>query len=333
MKLNPIQTAAYRLIQYDLQYLYTIFQNKDIIKSNYIPSCLPYIGLIIDGTEDWICAISRSIMKMDISYFTSEEKFYYETLRNSTKLWQNDYLEVNRVLHKKYEESDYYFADICKPLAKILNLYDIFGVDIMNKKICGNTILCSYYSPGFSFYNSNGEYIQKMSRIIGEYIAHFEAFKELKINQTICFETKDFGGFIKSPVGNKFSYKFILLCVLCEINFLIYGVEQFIVSETPTKLRFAYMLYYYLLDFISQMNQFNATTFTLSDKWKSKRFRNAMAHYKLGVVLNEHEIIADDFMFGLTQKIFHNDYKTIKTKIISELFSLSEQITRYLKLH
>lgn len=46
------QTIAISLIQADLRFLFTIIENSSRFKSNYIVSLMPYMGVIIDGTED-----------------------------------------------------------------------------------------------------------------------------------------------------------------------------------------------------------------------------------------------------------------------------------------
>ena len=48
------QMAAKELIRSDLRYLYTILQNRESIKSNYIVSMIPYQSMIIDGAESWV---------------------------------------------------------------------------------------------------------------------------------------------------------------------------------------------------------------------------------------------------------------------------------------
>lgn len=57
-----------------------------------------------------------------------------------------------------------------------------------------------------------------------------------------------------------------------------------------------------------------------------------MAHYKLGIVLNESDLIISDAMFGLTEKIFGEDYYTVKKSIFKELEGLAKQIGEYLDL-
>lgn len=70
----------------------------------------------------------------------------------------------------------------------------------------------------------------------------------------------------------------------------------------------------------------------MSDKYNSDIFRNAMAHYKLGVLLKEDELVENDIMFGLTQKCFGADYLSVKDFIVEELRKLSYDIKDYLKL-
>ena len=59
LKLNPVQKAAFSLIQQDLRYIYTVIKNINPKASNYIPSMLPYLGVVIDGAEDWLKAIKN----------------------------------------------------------------------------------------------------------------------------------------------------------------------------------------------------------------------------------------------------------------------------------
>ena len=188
------------------------------------------------------------------------------------------------------------------------------------------------YSPFFSYSENNGEYIKVMSEIGGRYINLFHATTDFQVNNELQFGVQDYGGFIKSPVGNVYSDKFVLMSILCQINFLLYGIEKWINNEIPTKLRFGYLLYYSLISVIEQINQKLGIALKINSKWKSDRFRNSMAHYKLGIVLKESNLIISDAMFGLTEKIFGEDYYTIKKSIYKELEKLAKQIGAYLDL-
>ena len=152
LKLNPVQKAAFSLIKQDLQYIYTVIKHIKPNESNYIPSMLPYLGIIIDGAEDWVKAINNSSKcKLQIPLFNKLETIFYEQIRNSIKMWQQDYNKTYELLENAYHKSDEYFGSVCKPIAKMLKLYDIYGMDTINGAICGNTILCYYYSPFFSY--------------------------------------------------------------------------------------------------------------------------------------------------------------------------------------
>jgi hypothetical protein len=71
----------------------------------------------------------------------------------------------------------------------------------------------------------------------------------------------------------------------------------------------------------------------MNNQWLDSQgtFRNCMAHYGIGVVLSQQEVIETDLFGGLTQKIFGEEWISIKKSIISELSKLSEQISNYLE--
>lgn len=106
--------------------------------------------VITDGIEEWVKAVNNSgKVKLEIPIFLKLEQTYYEEMRSSIKMWQNDYSVIYEILKAAYNVSDDYFGNACKPIAKKLKLYDIFGVDRANGIICGNTILCYCYTPLF----------------------------------------------------------------------------------------------------------------------------------------------------------------------------------------
>ena len=177
-----------------------------------------------------------------------------------------------------------------------------------------------------------GPNLQDMAVIGGKYIPTFNALEEYEVNTNLHFRYDDYGGFVKSPVGNKFSYRFVLFSILCQVNFVLYAVDQYIVPEISTKLRFAYILYYYLCDMLPQINAKLGTSFSLNRNFYSYEFRNAMAHYKIGVYLKPYEIVSDDPMYGMTNKAFNCSFYTAKKEIYSELMSLSKQLEYFLEL-
>lgn len=334
-ELTVQQKAAKELIRCDLRYLFTILQNRDSNKSNYIVSMMPYQSLIIDGAEAWVTAMNNaSPGAIDALRFTQKEKIFYDEARQSIKLWEIPYEEVCTLLEMRYTESDVYFSSLCKPIAKYLRLYDIFGADLTEDgHFCGNTILDAVYLPGYNHGdNTYGPNLRDMAVIGGKYIPIFDAMDAYEVNPNLHFHYRDYGGIVKSPVGNKFSYRFVLFSILCQLNFILYAVDQYIVPEIPTKLRFAYILYYYLCDILPQINAAHGTSFTLNRDYYSQEFRNAMAHYKIGVYLKTHEIVMGDPMYGMTKKAFNRDFYQAKNDIIRELNILASQLESYLKL-
>ncbi len=331
--MNKIQSKAMELIKNDLRLIYTIFVNTNIVSPSYCVAFMPYMGMIIDGTEDWIRSYNNSNKdKLEIPLFTKEEQQYYEAMRNSVKMFENDLDVVYEMFQEKYLKSDAYFSSLCKPIAKTLHLYDIFGVFKINGEYCDNTILDSCYAPFYEYNKDNYEFYKQMAVITGKYLSCFNVEEVYPIKTDYVFSISDYGGFVKSPVGNEFSYRFLLFTIYCQINFIIKCINDFIESEISTKLRLSYILYYYLLKILPDINTKYNCDFKISDKYNSDIFRNAMAHYKLGVLLKEDEIIETDIMFGLTQKCFGTKYITVKDFIIEELKKLSNDIKDYLKI-
>ena len=327
------QKVAITLIRNDLRFVYTILCNRDQIKSNYISFSMPLLGTIMDGAEDWVKAFNNSSKnKLSIPTFSPEEKTYYEEMRNAIKLWDNSYDEVYEGLKRTYQASDAFFAGLCKPIARVLRVYDIFGVDLVDGEFCGNTILGSYCMPQYQFGVKDGEKRKKYAEIMGAYAVRFGALKQYSVNRDFSFYYKDYGGFVKSPVGNEFSDRFVLFSMLCQIQFVIWCVEKYITEECTTKLRFLYLQYYYLCGIIPEINEKLLTHFSMDTSFVSSIFRNAMAHYKIGVALKTNEIVYTDPFFGLTQKYFNCDYQTTKTFVLDNLAALAVQIKEYLHI-
>ena len=332
LPLNKVQKAAVKLMQCDLKFLYTILTNRGCVPPNYYVAFMPYMGLIIDGVEDWIKVYNNaSKAKLEAPVFTAQQEAYYREMRKSIKLYEKGADYFNGLLKTKYHESDRYFSSVCKPIAKHLKLYDVYGVFSCNNIPCDNTILDQCFSPYFQFGNPDGERIKSMSEVAGKYVAIFDALESYSIDENYSFYSKDYGGFVKSPLGRTYNTRFMLFSIMCQINFVVKAVNDFVKEETPTKLRFSYLLYYYLCGIISGVNDMCGTTLVIDQKYYSEQFRNAMAHYKLGVALKETDL-KDDFDFGLSQKLLNVEYSSLKKDIINELTYLGEQINHILKI-
>lgn len=332
-KFNKLQSISFFLIQTDLRFIYTVLNKTEIIGENYFVALMPYLGLITDGAENWVKSYNNSSkQKLQLPLFDKEQQKYFHTLRGTIKLWQNDYNTVYDLLKSFYLESDSYFSSACKPIEKHLHLYDIFGVYIANNKCCGNTILGSYYVPGFHFEKDVGDLVYKMGVFCGRYINRFNATSSYKTSEKNMYIDKNYGRCSNSPFGNAYNDRFVLFSLLCQINFVIECVEKLIIEEIPTKLRFEYILYYYLNSIIPQINDKLSTNFVIDNQLYSDGFRNAMAHYKMGVALKPSEIVDNDPFFGLTQKYLSCDYYTAKKYVFNTLVDISNQLEEYLNL-
>ncbi len=336
MEFSVVEKAALQLIRNDLRFANSAIHIRNgKIDGNYTVNFLPYMGLITDGIEDWINAYNNTHKTVQIPLtFTEEERIFYEQMRSAIKIWNNPYDEIYNKIYDLYNKSNYYFSSICVPIAKDLHLYNIWGAYIVNHQYCGNTILGNYYLPGWSYYDPTyGEKLKKISQISGRYVRLFGAESPLTVQSNMLFKNADYGGFIKSPLGDDFSDRFVLFCILCQINFVLRCINEYVLDEITTKLRIAYILYYYLLKIIPEINTKLGYNFILDSRWHSDQFRNAMAHYKLGVALKEEEIIPSDPFMGLTQKYFNINYHQMKESIILLLSQLSDQLTKYLQLN
>ncbi len=287
----------------------------------------PYIGLFADGAEQWSQKVGLLIKQ-----FSKEEKEYYTLLRNKHKLFDYSYDEFYNIIHKEFIAHDLYFDKNKAWIEKYLLVYKNFGVDYCNTKVCGNTIIIGVYSPyspvevGFS-----GKKIRELSVVAGKLCIFFEGDDvELYFNNKLHFNYKDYHLFKEKLLLKNANFDtFCLFSILCSINYIIYFIDRYFLKESPTKLRFAYLQYYYIVKIIDEINSKLNTNFTLDKKWINKEFRNSMAHYGLGQILNEMNINKDDILGGITNIIFDLDYIDFKNVIYDQLDSLSNQIEKY----
>lgn len=331
--LTPTESASFVIIKNELRFIFTIASNDQRLQSNYIASSLPYIGIIVDGAEDWLSACDQKYKTgLKDLLFTKEEETYYAKMRAPIKLWDTSYDDIYHRLEAAYKDSDAFFSSICKPFAKQLKLYDTYGVDVVDGKYCGNTILCNIFAPDFNFNADDGERIKRMSIFAGRYVRVFDAKTEYLLNNKTEFHTIDYGGYRKPPMIKTFEEWFVLFSLLCQINFILKCIDEFILEETTIKLRFAYILYYYIVGMLPKINTKLSTNFMIDSTWYNDEFRNCMAHYKLGKALTETEMVFDDPFYGLTQKYLGTDYYTVKQAVMRALASLAEQIEHYLRI-
>lgn len=285
--------------------------------------CQPYIGIFTDGAEQWC-----KKMRLDAPMFNNAEKNYYTSLRLSHKLFEKSYSKYEKMLMEKFWESENYFYSIRRLREKILGYYNV-GTDLCNGEFCGNTILCALHTPITTLGNENaGIIIRDMSVIAGKLSSYFGCtdFLPYQYNDNLKVKYEDYHFYKKCPLKLKNDLGFVLFSILCNINYAIEFVDKYFVEEIPQKYKFAYLQYYYLCDFLTDLNAHNMTNFHLDTTLKNRDFRNCLAHYGLGQFLKEDDIIDNDVLKGLTNKAFNMDYNSAKELLYGYLRDLAEQI-------
>lgn len=324
--MNKVQKTAYELIQADARFLYTltdISKNAQNISSNYICMSLPYIGLFTEGAEQWCKKVGLNSPR-----FNPNEKVFYTQLRQGHKLFEKSYENYATLLFKKFTESENYFYNIRSLREKIFGYYNV-GTDLCNGEFCGNTILCSMYTPIKLLGNEGVEsWIRGMSIVGGKLTAYLgcKEFPIYRYNDNIIVKYKDYHFYRSSPLKMNDDFGFLLFSILCSINYAIEFIENYFIDEIPQKFKYTYLQYYYLCDFIKEVNTQKNTDFYIDDCLFDRKFRNCLAHYGLGQYISETEIISDDILKGLTNKAFGKDYLTTKAELYEILRSLTKQI-------
>ena len=103
-------------------------------------------------------------------------------------------------------------------------------------------------------------------------------------------------------------------------------LDKYFVEEIPQKFKYAYLQYYYICDFIEELNSANKTNYYIDKTLKNRSLRNCFAHYGLGQFLEEIEINEKDVLKGLTEKAFNMDYFSCKNLLYKYLVDLKSQI-------
>ena len=324
---NKVQKAAYELVQADARFLYTltrISSETDSIDSNYIMMCQPYVGIFVDGAEQWGKKVG-----LNIPSFNEDERVYYEALRQGHKLLEKSYNEYANLIMNTLVESDRYFYTSSVVRGNILE-YNNVGTDICNGHYCGNTLVCAINMPmSFSNLQEAGKTIQKMSVIAGKLSALYGAtlFPPYQLDyHGNCVYYRDYHFFRNCPFKEQTELGVVLFSILCSINYVTIFIESLFTEDIPQKFKYAYLLYYYLCDFVKDMNQVKGTQIVLDNSMKHRGFRNCLAHYGLGQFMEEKDILQKDVLKGLTIKAFGLDYYEAKQRLFIYLGSLRQQI-------
>ena len=319
---SKIQKCAYSLIQSDAKLIITLYLSKNKkLKSNYFCMFLPYLAIFSYGAENW-----GKKMKLPTPLFNGSEKRFYSKVRQNHKFFDNDYNAMKQALAREYKKADSYFFSNMSLCSTITGVYYNVGVDTFNNKYCGNTVLISSYLPDYNY--NYGKKMKTLSEVAGKLSAFYlyDDFSFYKYDVDAESDSLDIN-FEDNPILNGNSID--ILCyfsIICSINFIIEFIDKLFVEEIPQKLKYAYLIYYYLCNLIKDINSIDNISLEIDSSYINSDFRNCIAHYGLGQVMKEEDIIEDDILFGLTNKIFNIGYSEFKNIIYKELYSVRNQI-------
>ena len=113
---------------------------------------------------------------------------------------------------------------------------------------------------------------------------------------------------------------------MCSINYITEFIDKYFIEEIPQKFKYAYLQYYYICDFLKELNIANRTNYYIDNGLKNRSLRNCFAHYGLGQYLKETEVNEKDILKGLTEKAFELDYFSCKNLLYKYLQDLKNQI-------
>lgn len=320
-----VKKAALELIREDARFIYALIdiQNSQKEKNNFFSMALPYLGIFADGAEQWFKKVG-----INAPQFNQEEKKYYTHLRVSHKILEEGYETFKAKLEKVLKKSDDFFREPMTLAKRVLG-YDNVGVDLFHGNFCGNTLLVLTYLPNLTIVDvGNGEKLKKISEVAGK-LAGFCGVSELpvfKYKPSIRLETDDYNFYKRTPLNKDDALGLVLFSIVCLINYIIIFLNEVFIEEIPQKLKYAYLLYYYLCDFIEDMNDNTGLNIFIDRKHYCRDFRNCLSHYGLGQYMKKKDIRNDDLLKGLTQKAFKEDYYKTKECIYKYLNNLVNQI-------
>ena len=339
-KLNNREKIVLNLIRDDALSIYSLFKHIESRKdmANYTVALTPILGLYIEGAAKWLK--SNSELKNIVPKMNSECKIFYEKLRQNTKFYGEDIVDIEKELRGQFNQADDYFSQSINIFNKAIDIHDNYGVTFLaqnNTKIpIANTIDFANLLPDFTF---DLEYAIKLKDYLfyaGSFISKILG-KDLmieknlyKIDKKIKFVNKDYGFFMRSRIKKKYNQNFILFNLICNINFILYGLNQLIIEDVPIKLRATYLLYYYLCSINSEINDYFNTSFKIDNRYSDRTVRNALAHYGLYQALGD-DIIEDDLFGGLTNKYFNLNWINLLKELNNILLDYRDKILFYLE--
>lgn len=338
--IKPYEQVTLGLIIDDFELIYSIIIENSKRKKfeNYILALLPYIGFTVNEGIGWIQKVKtlRDVIDLQID----DKENFYEDLRQFIKFYDQSVDTLDLILKTKYKESSDFFLNELKPIAKMFKMHYRYGVTFIRFKDSEfpitNTINTMALLPGYRISNAEeyGPYIKNKATVAGKLVSIFTGINSLEEQSDYSFrkdflvEDKDYGFLKRTDLSIRYNSHFILFNIICTVNLMVYGVGGFIIEEAPIKLRGNYLIYYYLCDLNSELNEFFNANFTINKVFYNSKVRNAMAHYGLWQALGD-EINLQDRFGGLTNKYFDKDWIELYKEITNILISYKKQILLY----
>lgn len=154
-KLNIREKIVLNLIRDDALSIYSLFKHIESRKdmANYTVALTPILGLYIEGAAKWLK--NNSELKNIVPKMNSECKIFYEKLRQNTKFYGEDIVDIEKELRGQFNQADDYFSQSINIFNKVIDIHDNYGVTFLvknNTKIpIGNTIDFANLLPDFTF--------------------------------------------------------------------------------------------------------------------------------------------------------------------------------------
>lgn len=338
--LKPYEQVALRLIIDDCKLIYAIV--KESYRrgglGNYNIALSPYVGFTVNEGVHWTKKVKALQNVIDLEIDDKEN--FYEDLRQFIKFYNKSVDELDLILQTFYKKSSDFFFDDLKSIAKVFKMHYRYGVTFIRfgnfEFPITNTINSMALLPGFNINNIKeyGLYLKNKAAIAGRLVSVFTGINSLDEQSDYSFrkdfliEEKDYGFFNRNDLSIRYNSYFLLFNIICTINLMVYGIGGFIIEEAPIKLRGNYLIYYYLCDLNSELNEFFNAKFTINRLYYNTKVRNAMAHYGLWQALGE-EIDLQDKFGGLTNKYFNKNWIDLYKEITNILLSYKKQILQY----
>lgn len=296
----------------------------------------PYVALTVNEADNWFK--KTRIADEDLSVST---KKHVELLRGKSKFYSSDSLvdypshiaELKKI-HKEHIE--YFTKSLRFKWQKKVNLYYDFGTYKANGNYIGNTLLFSWYYPsaeteGIPIFDTKISYdiAYSIGQFFGKVLSIFDevsfTFSNVANGDGLKITNKDHNlnyGFFPNQ---DYSYK-MLFNLLCAINFVLLVVNFVLPDSNWLKLRINYLAYYYCCESVQIFNKTSGLTIIMPSEYCNREFRNCMAHYGLGQAITVNEVINDVPFYGLVEKHFKIDYKSLLCNIIDNLSLMSHEL-------